>query len=47
MAVGQSYAQCGGKNESAVHLDLIAGMKEGGSIYADGLLIYENGFFTI
>jgi aminopeptidase len=47
MAVGQSYAQCGGKNESAIHLDLIAGMQAGGSIYADGLLIYENGFFTI
>lgn len=47
MALGQSYHQCGGKNESAIHLDLIANMKNGGKIYADGALIYENGQFLI
>jgi aminopeptidase len=45
MAIGQSYKQCGGKNESAVHLDMISDMKNGGRIYADGQLIYENGRF--
>ena len=47
MAVGQSYKQCGGTNESAIHWDMIADMKDGGKIYADEELIYENGHFII
>lgn len=47
MAVGQSYKQCGGKNESSIHWDMIADMKNNGKIYADGELIYENGYFSI
>ena len=46
MAIGQSYRQCGGKNESSVHWDMIADMKQGGKIYADGQEIYANGLFT-
>ena len=47
MAIGQSYLQCGGKNESSVHWDMITDMKDGGEIYADGQLIYVNGKFII
>lgn len=47
MAVGQSYYQCGGKNKSVIHWDLITDMKRGGRILADGKLIYENGIFLI
>lgn len=47
MAVGQSYKQCGGKNESTVHWDMITDMKNGGQIIADGVKIYENGKFLI
>lgn len=47
MAIGQSYEQCGGKNESGIHLDLIADMKQGGEIFADGTLIYKNGAFIL
>ena len=47
MAVGQSYKQCGGKNESAVHWDMITDMKNGGQILADGVKIYESGKFLI
>ncbi len=47
MAVGQSYAQCGGKNESSVHWDMITDMKQDGEIWADGTLIYRNGQFII
>ena len=43
MAVGQSYAQCGGKNESVIHWDMITDMQNGGKIFADGELFYENG----
>jgi aminopeptidase len=45
MAIGQSYKHCGGKNESSVHWDMITDMTKGGEIYADGALIYKNGFF--
>ncbi|MDB5281629.1 MAG: peptidase aminopeptidase [Bacteroidota bacterium] len=47
MAVGQSYKQCGGKNESTVHWDMITDMKKGGQIIVDGVKIYENGEFLI
>jgi aminopeptidase len=47
LAIGQSYKQTGGKNISPVHWDLIADMKDGGTIHADGKLIYQNGEFLI
>ncbi len=45
MAVGQSYLQSGGKNQSTIHWDMISDMKKGGEIYADGKLIYKDGYF--
>ncbi|MEM1357215.1 MAG: aminopeptidase [Bacteroidota bacterium] len=45
LAIGQSYAQAGGKNESTVHWDMIADMKKGGVIFADGEEIYRDGRF--
>jgi aminopeptidase len=47
LAIGQSYLQTGGKNESAVHWDMITDMTRGGAIFADGDRIYENGQFLI
>lgn len=47
MAVGQSYKQCGGKNESAIHWDMITDMRDGGEIHVDGEVIYRNGEFLI
>ena len=47
MAIGQSYLQAGGKNESTVHWDMISDMQDGGEIIADGELIYKNGRFLI
>jgi aminopeptidase len=47
MAIGQSYLQAGGKNQSAVHWDMITDMTQGGEIYADGDMIYQNGHFLI
>ena len=47
MAVGASYPDTGGKNVSGLHWDLIKNMKNGGQIYADDVLIYENGKFLI
>ena len=45
MAVGQSYKQTGGTNKSAIHWDMITDMKDGGQIFVDGELAYENGRF--
>jgi aminopeptidase len=45
MAVGQSYLQTGGKNQSTIHWDMICDMRNGGEIIADGEVIYKNGFF--
>ena len=45
MALGQSYLQTGGKNMSDIHWDLLADMRKGGEIYADGELIYKDGDF--
>lgn len=47
MAIGQSYLQAGGKNESTLHWDMITDMVQGGKIYADDHLIYQNGRFLI
>ncbi len=45
MAIGQSYYQTGGKNDSPIHWDMITDMTDGGEIYADDELIYQNGQF--
>ncbi len=45
MAIGEAFQEAGGKNESAIHWDMINDMKNGGKIYADGELFYENGHF--
>lgn len=45
MAIGQSYLQAGGKNQSSVHWDMITDMTKEGEIYADGEKIYEKGNF--
>jgi aminopeptidase len=47
MAIGQSYLQAGGKNESPVHWDMITDMTKTGQVFADGALIYEKGKFLI
>ncbi len=47
MAIGQSYQQAGGKNQSSVHWDMIADMRQGSEILADGERIYADGAFLI
>lgn len=47
MAVGATYPETGGKNESSIHWDLLADMKNDSQITADGQVIYENGKFLI
>ena len=44
MALGAAYPETGGKNKSSIHWDMIKDMKRH-KVYADGDLIYENGYF--
>jgi aminopeptidase len=46
LALGRSYPETGGVNESAVHWDLICDLRRGGRLTADGVVIQENGVFA-
>lgn len=46
MAVGRSYAETGGKNQSAVHWDMICDMRTDSQIVVDGDIFYQDGQFT-
>ena len=45
-ALGSSYPETGGKNQSGFHWDMICDMHQG-RVFADKKLIYENGKFLI
>ncbi|MDQ3758606.1 MAG: aminopeptidase [Actinomycetota bacterium] len=45
LAVGASYPESGGRNESAVHTDLVCDLRQGGRIEIDGKLLQEDGVF--
>lgn len=45
-AVGSSYPETGGKNDSALHWDMVCDLRRGGQIFVDGELISENGRFV-
>jgi len=45
LALGRSVPMSLGKNESAIHWDMLCDMRQGGEIYADGELIYKAGKF--
>jgi aminopeptidase len=43
LAVGASYPESGGKNESAVHWDMVCDLRRGGRITVDGDTLMEDG----
>jgi aminopeptidase len=45
LALGNSFSEAGGKNRSAIHLDLLKDMRKGGKIFADTRMIYADGKF--
>jgi aminopeptidase len=47
MALGRSYPETGGVNESAVHEDLVCDLRRGGSITVDGEQFQVDGKFAI
>jgi aminopeptidase len=46
LALGASYPESGGTNESALHWDLVCDLREGSEVYADGELVYRDGRFV-
>jgi aminopeptidase len=47
MAVGTSYPESGGENESAVHTDLVCDLRLGGRLEVDGVVMQEDGKFVV
>jgi aminopeptidase len=47
MAIGASYPESGGVNESAVHWDLVCDLRQGGSIMVDGEQLQRDGQFVV
>ena len=45
LALGSGFEDCGSKNESALHWDIICDLREEGEIYADGELVWRAGRF--
>jgi len=46
LALGESYAETGGVNKSALHWDMIKDLRKGGALYVDGKLFQKNGKFV-
>ena len=47
MAVGRSYPESGGENDSAVHTDLVCDLRLGGKLEVDGKVMQEDGKFIV
>jgi aminopeptidase len=46
IALGRSYAEAGGRNESALHWDIVKDLRAQGAIYADGRRVFHAGRFV-
>jgi aminopeptidase len=47
MAIGASYPETGGENDSAVHWDMVCDLRRGGSIVVDGEELQRDGRFVV
>ena len=47
LALGSSYEYAGGRNESAIHWDIVKDLRQNGRLYADDELVQENGRWLI
>jgi aminopeptidase len=47
LAVGMSYPETGGRNDSAVHWDMVCDLRQGGKIEVDGQDLQVNGSFVV
>jgi len=47
LAIGKSYPETGGVNESAIHWDMICDLRRGGSVEVDGETLQRDGRFVV
>ena len=47
LAIGMAYPESGGKNDSAVHWDMVCDLRQGGSISVDGTELQRDGKFVL
>ncbi|MDQ4071417.1 MAG: aminopeptidase [Actinomycetota bacterium] len=47
LAIGMSYPETGGENDSAVHWDMVCDLRQGGAITVDGVELQRDGRFVI
>ncbi len=47
LALGHAYEECGGKNKSDLHWDLIKDLKKQGEIFVDEKMVFRKGKFLI
>ncbi len=47
LALGKSYPESGGVNQSAIHWDLVCDLRADSQVYADGELVYRDGRFVV
>jgi aminopeptidase len=47
VALGQGYPESGSLNQSGLHWDMICDLREGGEIWVDDELLYQNGEFVL
>jgi aminopeptidase len=47
MAIGMSYPESGGRNDSAVHWDMVCDLRQGGTITVDGTELQRDGRFVV
>jgi len=47
LALGRSYPETGGVNESALHWDLICDLRQGGTLTVDGVELQRDGTFRV
>ncbi len=47
LAIGMSYPETGGVNDSAVHWDMVCDLRQGGAIVVDGIEVQRDGRFLV
>jgi aminopeptidase len=47
LALGHGFEEVGAKSESSIHWDLICDARNGGRMWADGVLFYQDGKFVV
>ena len=47
LALGQGFPRIGGRNESALHWDLVKDLRNGGELWADGELVQQDGRWVL